>query len=248
MPRARTASRGAMLIDVLVGLSVGALVVGAAAALLQTARETASTVNETGLLQQQSAQALRAFRQQLLPAGSTELAASAGKTGGFRLFALSVEEPEPVLGKEGGKKGSDSVRVVRIAPPLLAQQYDCLGQKIGSGGRMEATFEVDAKGVLRCKGALNQPQPLIDGVHALELRYRVRQAGQVRDLPAAEVEAQRLWPSVIALQVCLDLRGEVRSAAYERRYVDCTGQQASSRGLLHLVTRRLFGLRAPSPG
>ena len=234
-----------MLIDLLIGLSVGALVLGAAIAALLVAREAASTVAEMSLLQQQASHALRMLGLQIRPAGSVELQASPGMAGSFQVAAAA---PLPgagtavVQGKDGVKGAGDSLRVVRTSSNAPGQQEDCLGQEIAPGERMEASFEVDAKGALRCRGA-SQPQPLVTGVSGFRLRYRVRQGEQARDLRASEVEAGQLWPEVVAVEVCLDLRGEERSSAHEARYIDCNAQQVTNGGRLHLVTRKLFQLR-----
>lgn len=235
-----------MLIDLLVGLSIGALVLGAAIAAMLVAREAASTVSETSLLQQQTSYALRALGQQIRPAGSLEVQASASAPGRVQ-FAAVVPGADPgmpvVQGKDGAKGASDSLRVMRAAASLIgSQQEDCLGQKVPPGQRIEAGFEVDTKESLRCRSG-GQVQPLVSGVTAFRLRYRVLQDGQVRDLRASEVDAAGLWPAVIAVEACLDLHGEERSSAHDTRYTDCAGQRVGNDGRLHLVTRKLFALR-----
>lgn len=115
----------------------------------------------------------------------------------------------------------DSLSLARSAPPLLpSQRHDYLGQEIEAGQRMDARFELDGKGSLGCKSSSGQNQPLVAGVNAFRVRYRVRKGDQVRNLSAPEVEQARLWPAVTALEVCLDLHGDERSAAYKGNYVD----------------------------
>ncbi|SFN15907.1 hypothetical protein [Variovorax sp. OV329] len=234
-----------MLIELLVGLSVGALVLGAAIAALLVAREAASAVGEMSLLQQQTSHAMRMLGLQIRSAGSVAL--EPGPDGSFGFATAPTENTVPaVQGSDGIRGASDSLRVWRISTSLLpGQQEDCLGQKIAPGQRIEATFDVDAKGALRCKGA-SRPQPLVTGVSAFRLRYRVRQGEQVRDLRAGEVDAAGLWPAVVAVAVCLDLRGEERNTAHDGRYTDCSSNQIGNVGRLHLVTRKLFQVRTRS--
>lgn len=246
----RTASRGAMLVELLVGLSVGALVLGAAIASLLVAREAAGAVGEMSLLQQQTSHALRVLEGQIRPAGSAGLQADPG--GSHRMLAQPAEAGDAgatvIWGRDGARGASDILRVSRLSPPQLpGQQEDCLGEAIAPGQRIDATFDVDAKGALRCRGA-RQPQPLVTGVTAFRLRYRVRQADRVRTLDAGEVEAAGLWPAVVAVEVCLDLEGEARSSAHDGRYTDCTGRPVGTGGRLHLVTRRLLQLRTQAGG
>lgn len=240
-------SSGAMLIELMVGLAVAAIAIGAAIAALLVARDAAATVNELAVLQQDASHALRVLSLQIRAAGSSELQASPGSTGYFR-YVTDVpggEDLGAIHGTDGTPGASDSVRLIQTSPPLLSsQQYDCLGQKAASGSRIEATFQVDPKGSLQCKSTAAKPQPLIAGVAAFKLRYRVRQGDQVRSLLAAEVEAAQLWPAVTALEVCLELQGQTRAGAFEADYIDCLNRSASTGGRLRLVTRKVFALNA----
>lgn len=247
----RADARGAMLVELMIGLGIGALVLGAAIASLLVAREAASAVREMSQLQQQASHALRALGMQIRPAGSLDVQASPDSAGRFR-FAMAAQDPDAaasiIQGKDGRPGASDSLHVARTAAGLLpSQREDCLGQKLEPGQRMEAGFDVDVKGALRCRSA-GQVQPLVSGVSAFRLRYRVLQGNLVREMAASEVDAAGLWPAVIAIEVCLDLRGEERSSAFEARYATCTGQQASNGGRLHLVSRKLFAIRTRTGG
>ena len=243
---------GAVLIDLLVGLGIGSLAIGAAIASLLVAREAAGAVNDMSLLQQQSAHAMRVLGLQIRTAGSAELQASRGGVDSVRFVTLTLgsgggENFAAVRGTHGNGRASDILRLAQISPPLLpSHQRDCLGQDAAPGERSEASFEVDGKGSLRCRSSSGQNQPLVAGVEAFKVRYRARQGTEIRSLRAREVEAARLWDAVVAVEVCLDLRGEERNAAHDGRYTDCTGQVTSNDGRLHLVTRRLFALRARS--
>ena len=235
-----------MLIELLVGLAVAAIAIGAAIASLLVARDVAVTVNELALLQQDASHAMRVLSHQIRTVGSNALQASPGDSGRFRFAAgMPVDETlTHVHGVDGTAGANDSVRLIQMSPPLLpSQQYDCLGQRADAGSPVEATFDVDSRGSLRCKGTAKTAQPLIAGVTAFKLRYRVRQGEQVRSLDAADIEAARLWPAVTALEVCLELQGQARTAAFETHSADCLGRSASTDGRLKLVTRGVFALR-----
>ena len=232
-----------MLVELMVGLAMAALAISAAIASLLVARDATSAVHDMSRLQQQAAHAMRVLASQIRPAGSLDL-----QTGGagtvlfqFATQAPALEGGAVVHGTEGD---SDTLRLAQSSPPLLpSQRRDCLGQEIAPGERMEALFQVDSKGNLRCKSSSGQVQPLVAGVAAFKLRYRVRQGDKVRSLRAGEVERAALWSAVTALEVCLDLHGEERAAAYEGSYIGCAGQGAARDGRLHLVTRGLLRLR-----
>lgn len=236
-----------MLIELMVGLAVAAIAIGAAIVTLLVARDAASSVNELAQLQRDASHALRVLSLQIRAAGSNELQASSGNPGYFRFVVNGPtgEDPSKIHGTDGTTGASDRVHLIQTSPPLLpSQQRDCLGQEAASGSRIEATFQLDAKGNLQCKGASAKPQPLVPGVAAFKLRYRVRQGEQIRSLPAAEVEAAQLWPAVTALEVCLELQGQARPGALEAGYVDCLNRSASTGGRLRLVTRKVFALNA----
>lgn len=247
---ARRRQFGAMLIELMIGLAIAALAIGAAMASLLVARDATSAVGELSQLQQQAAHAMRVMGLQIRPAGSLNLEPASGDEGLLRfvLAAPALEGHATVVHGEDASVGS-SLSLAHLAPPLLpSQRHDCLGQAVPEGGRMDARFELDGKGSLRCKSSSGQTQPLVAGVHAFRVRYRVRSGDQVRNLVAADVTQARLWPSVTALEVCLDLRGDERSAAYEGNYIDCAGRPAPSGSRLHLVTRKLFHLRTREGG
>lgn len=241
-----------MLVELMIGLAIAAIAIAAAIASLLIVRDATGAVSDMSQLQQQAAHALRVLGLQIRPAGSLALQASdAAGTQNVPLFQFVAMSPAleedgiTIVHGEDGSNGNDSLRLAQLAPPLLpSQHHDCLGQKVAAGQRMEASFQVDGKGSLKCKSSSGQNQPLVAGVAAFKLRYRVRHGFQIRSLRAAEVEQARLWSAVIALEVCLDLRGDERAAAYEGRYTDCAGQSAASGGRLHLVTRQLFRLRS----
>lgn len=232
-----------MLIELMVGLVVAALAISAAIASLLVARDATSAVNDMSRMQQQAAHAMRVLGSQIRPAGSLDLQAGGA---GTTLFQFAPEAPALEGGAvvHGTEGASDTLRLVQSSPPLLpSQRRDCLGQEIAPGKRIDALFQVDGKRNLRCKSSSGQVQPLVAGVAAFKLRYRVRQGDKVRSLGATEVEQAQLWSAVTALEVCLDLHGEERAAAYEGSYIGCAGQSAVRDGRLHLLTRGLLRLR-----
>jgi len=241
----RTTSAGVALVELLVGLAIAAVAIGAAMASLRVASGAAVTVSELAQLHQDASHAMRVLGQQTRMVGSNELQASA--TGRFRFVVgeAASESSTSVHGEDGSVGSSDSVRLIHTSPPLLlSQQVDCLGQGVAPGLPVEATFQVDSRGNLQCKGTAPKAQPLISGVATFKLRYRVRQGNQVRSLLAAEVEAAGLWRAVTALESCLELQGGARSAAAEAIYTDCEDRSIGTGGRLKLVRRKLFVVNA----
>ena len=241
----RTTNTGAALVGLMVGLAIAAVAIGAAISSLGVASETAVTVRELAQLHQDASHAIRMLSQQTRIAGSSELQAT--DKGQFRLVAgpTAGELSTQVHGTDGGAGASDSLRLTHTSPPLLpSQQFDCLGRRVAPGAPIEATFQIDAKGSLQCKGSAPKAQPLVAGVTAFKLRYRVRQGDRVRSLPAAEVEAAGLWRAVTAVEACLELQGGALNTAYQTIYTDCANQSTTTGRRLRLVTRKLFVVNA----
>ena len=239
-----------MLVELMVALALAGIAIAAAMASLMVARDAAASVHEMAQLQQQASYALRSMGRQIRSAGSLELQASAGDPSSVRFVPQSPAMPETgqIHGTDGGPAASDSLMLAHIAPPLLPGfQKDCLGQAAAPGTRMQATFQVDAKGSLACRNGSGRSQPIIAGVASLKLRFRVARDGQVRSMLASEVEVAQLWPAVHAVEVCLELRGEQRVTASEHPYVGCSRRSGGDAGRLTLVTRRLFLLNASPP-
>ncbi|MDM0112678.1 prepilin-type N-terminal cleavage/methylation domain-containing protein [Variovorax sp. J22R133] len=259
----RNPQRGATLLELLVGLTIGALVIGAAMASMLIARDAATSVSDMSQLQQQGAHAMRNIGIQVRQAGSLDLqlataGGSATSTTASTASAAStptvVEFIDGFVGLDGGAAfvdgvdgagtKPDSFRVANLPAPLLAaQRFDCLGQEPGETGRIDATFAVE-KGNLRCKSSTSQNQPLVEGVAGFRVRYRLQDEDKVRAMRASEIAKAQFWPGVTAVEVCLDLQGHERKDS--GTYVNCDGQTVTRDGRLHVVLRNVFHLRTQS--
>ena len=244
----RQRAAGTMLVELMVALALASIAIAAAIAALMVARDAAAAIHEMTLLQQQASYALRSMGRQIRSAGSLELQAIADGPSAVRFALPTVSGASRVHGTDGGPNASDSLTLAHVAPPLLpGLQRDCHGQTAAPGTRTLATFQVDANGNLICRSSSGRSQPLIAGVAAFKLRFRVEQDG-VQSMSASEVEAAQRWSAVRAVEVCLELRGEQRVTASDDPYIGCFGRSAGNAGRLTLVTRRLFLLNALQEG
>ena len=245
----RPHAAGTMLVELMVALALASVAIASAIAALMVARDAAASIHDMALLQQQASYAMRSMGRQIRSAGSLELQAVAGDPSAVRFALPAVSGTSPVHATDGGPDASDSLTLAHVAPPLLPGfQRDCLGQTAAPGARTLATFQVDANGSLACRSSSSRTQPLIAGVAAFKLRFRVDKAGQMQSMSASEVESAQQWPLVRAVEVCLELRGEQRVTASEHPYIGCSRRSASNAGRLTLVTRRLFLLNASQEG
>ncbi|MET0934679.1 MAG: prepilin-type N-terminal cleavage/methylation domain-containing protein [Luteibacter sp.] len=258
MPSFDRSQRGVSLIELLVGLTVGLLVLAAALGTLVLSRGAATSVSEMSQLQQQGSYALRVIGNQFRQAGSIEvLKTSAGLYAFDNRFLGFNGGATVVLGQDGANGAPDRVSVSNQPPapgelspanaPITLQR-DCIGTSVTDGIRIDSTFYV-SNGQLYCKGKAAVAQPVIDNVADFQVSYRVRTAAGSRSMTAAAVEMAGAWASVAAIEVCIDLRGEAGGhpdiGTYETCRADTVGKtvRAARAGHLHLVFRNVFNLR-----
>ena len=245
---ARPRQRGVTLIELLVGLTIGLMVIAAAIGTMILSRTTASSVSDLSELQQQAAFALRAIGTQVRQAGSIRLIKPTGQDQFFfdSAFTGFNDGGLIVTGTEGAEgTAPDTVSFSsQPAPAGSGEVRDCLGQSAPTAARMDSTFSVTA-GSLRCLGATASPvQPLIDNVADFQVLYRVRTSDTaVQRMKADAVEAAALWGSVQAIEVCLDLQGDESSNPASGNYTNCNDTATARNGRVHLVFRNVFEIR-----
>jgi type IV pilus assembly protein PilW len=241
----RVRARGLSLLELLAGLVVGLLVVLSALGTLLLSRAAAATVADLSQLQQQGAYALHVIGLQLRQAGAVEVMRN--EVTGLHVFGPSRAQAAgtdfAVFGVDGKGDAPDKLSVAYAAAAWAKApgQFDCSGSGVPAGERVEASFEVDAKGQLSCTG--RRKQPLVSGVADFKVRYRVASAGGVRILQAREVEALKRWGAVAAVEICLDLQGNEKSPDPGPAYRGCNGSDRPAHGRAHLVWRNVYGLR-----
>lgn len=254
----RYSQSGLSLIELLVGISIGLLVVIAAIGTLILSKGVSATVSESTLLQQQGSFALRVIGVQLRQAGSVELETPPGATGvvfssgfdGFNGGGKAVE------GSDGPGDMPDRLSVSSQPSGTSAfQARDCLGNNVVSGlNRIDSTFSITTssttgKPELSCLGsnAAAGSSPLVENATDLQIWYRVQTAVgtsfTIRRMTATGVSAASLWPNVTAVEVCLDLRSETPNFPESGNYVNCQGTSTPRNGYLHRVFRNIFDLR-----
>lgn len=242
----RRRERGMSLIELLAGLVVGMLVVMSALGTLLLSREAAGRVADLSQLQQQGAYALHVIGLQFRQAGGIEVrrdnATGLHAFGPSRAQAAGTEFA--VFGVEGKGAKADKVSVAFAAGTWAKApgQFDCGGSGVLAGERVDATFEVDAKGQLSCTGM--RKQPVIRDVADFQIQYRVDTGSGIRIMDAHEIEALKHWGAVTAIEVCLDLQGVEKGPDLRLAYPGCSGRDRPGNGRTNLVFRNVFGLRA----
>ena len=245
--RGRRYQSGVSLVELLVGLTLGLMVVAAAIGTLIVSRTASGAVGDLSQLQQQGSYALRVIGVQMRQAGSV----APVKDSTTSLYSFSDAfigfggNASVVIGTDGTGKGADTVSVSN--EPLDGnpdtRPRDCLGEK-ASGARIDSTFWVDGDAhELKCRsGAKNQA--LIGNVVDFQVWYRILSAASTTQrMTAKQVDAAGLWRSVKSIEICLDLQGDETGQPEVGSYGNCHGVDAPRRGRLHLVFRNVFDLR-----
>ena len=237
---------GASLVELLVGLTVGLMVIAGALVTLDTARSTSTSISDLSQLQQQGSYALRVLGTQIRQAGSVEPVQNAHNNlfsfNDARGAATASSKIAAVSGTEGGSARTDTVSVSHQQASTASQGRDCLGELV-SGLRAEGTFFVD-NNELRCK-TTRKNQALISNVADFQVWYRVRTAPDATQrMTADQVKAAALWSSVKSIEICLHLTGNQGGHPGSAKVTGCLGESTPRSGRLHLVFHNVFDLRS----
>ncbi|MBO9650317.1 MAG: prepilin-type N-terminal cleavage/methylation domain-containing protein [Variovorax sp.] len=240
---------GVSLIELLVGMTIGALVIVAAIGTLSVSRGISGSVSDLSLIQQQGSYAMHLIGSQLRQTASvdpirdetTHLYAFGGQAATFGSTSAAVS------GTNGQEDNSDTMSVASFPSNLAGTdwQRDCLGNTITQGTVMDATFKV-TDGQLTCTSQKAIPGIVARNVADLQVNYRIRTSTGVQIMDADALKKADLWSEVSGIEVCLDLHGGEKGPDAASAYKDCHGNSKPRDGLTHLVFRNVFTLRVQS--
>lgn len=269
--RALSPQRGVSLIELMVGITIGLLVVVAALGTLSFTQVSSTTVNDNVRLQQKATSAFRSIGFQGRQAGSQEIVThpsgvavtfSGAWTGvGGSLAAVG--------GVDGGGPGVPDTLQLSFQDNGITR--DCLGNLpiATAGDRVDTTYSV-VGGRLQCTDSNGVTQVLIDGVEDFQVTYgaksytgsskppiyaavggpsapRVAAPSVYREYnTAAAALAQANLPFIplnLAVTICLQLRGDVQTDAPPVAIQGCSGAVPGD-GFVRRVYRNTYGLRA----
>lgn len=259
---------GMTLVELMVGIVIGLLVVGVAIAGLMASRSASGSVSDATQLQQQASYAFRVLGQQIRQTGSLELSLDVEKAPGSSTplsagskvgFKVDYDQWGQII------NGNDAPGDTEFTLTVGYQNYfedqfdasstatlfrDCLGQgglqNAGSYPRIINRFTV-RDGALLCNGATGNTQPIIRNVNDFRVQYYLQS-----DTPTGQPKLRRVnatdvtnWADVVALEVCLDLIGDVAvDLPATSTYRNCAGTDVSYGGRIHQVFRNVFQLRS----
>ncbi|GGH57987.1 hypothetical protein GCM10010975_18160 [Comamonas phosphati] len=264
------AQSGLTLLELMVGITVGLLVVAAAMAALIASRGVAGAVNDASGMQLQAAHAMRTMGQQVRQAGSLYLRLNPGSAAApvaFEAHAPAADGGKGFAPASDTLLGSSSAmslgyhrykEPVHTASGEQAQARNCLGGPANSSPdqRVESIFQRHGD-QLRCGGndTANAPQPLVQNVADFQLRYLLQDntvPGDARiQYLAADAVGDGNWGKVQAVEVCLVLYGnEPVDMPAGSTYTGCDGSAVDMTAAgerarrMHMVFRSIFQLRS----
>lgn len=246
---------GHTLLELSISVALGLLIVLATISLYRGQRQAYDRATETARLHDAARNALDLIGQQILMAGFIP----AGRSGIDKspaLFGCSQGRPtgsDAAPACETLASRSDGI-VVRYAadtisswPSSSGSPTDCLGQ-ISTGEQITNRYYAKASSStvepeLYCEGS-GKPgtgRPLVEGIERLRFGYWLKDASFAVDAMAISRER---WPLVVAVDVCVLVRGDTPSAITRPRYADCGGASVvSTDGRIRQAFRRRVALR-----
>ena len=259
---------GMTLVELMVGVVIGLLVVGVAAAGLMASRRASGAVGDATQLQQQASYAFRILGQQIRQAGSMELNLDVEKTPGSTNplsagskvgFRVDYTQWDQIISGKDNPGSSEYALTVGYqnyfedqldASSSATLFRDCLGE---GGSQISGVYPrivnrfVVRNGALVCNGATGSTQEIIRNVNDFRVQYYVQSDAETGTPKLKKLKAEDVtkWSEVVALEVCLDLVGDVAvDLPATSTYRNCAGADVGYGGRIHQVFRNVFQLRS----
>jgi type IV pilus assembly protein PilW len=255
--------RGITLIELMVGLSIGLLVVAVAMGALIVSRGVSGSVSDASGIQQQAAYAMRVIGLQLRQGGSLYLnlnpynavtenvltapvafettAAASGTGNSFDPVANTLlGASSPVTLTVGYRRYKEPVYTDATDQSLAR---NCLGGPANNSTdqRVESVFQLSGN-ALTCSGNGAAAQPIVQNVAEFQVRYLWQDNTTPGDSKIQYVAAGAVdnWSKVQAVEVCLVLYGvEPMDLPTGSTYTDCSGTAVDMTALTGPRARRM---------
>ena len=263
--RMQSKERGATLIELLVGLTIGLLTISVGLGAIMVSRGVTTTVSDTTTLQQQASYAFRVIGQQLRQAGGRPLNAAADPRAAATFVqppGVSLSSSQPIAGLDTPTASQFiiSLRYVNASesiypsPPSSTpiEGYltrDCLGSNSGIASVPIVFNGLRKNGTdLECSNSNGIVQPIISNLVDLRIRYLQQKLNladkqpQFRYASAANLGPTD-WPEVYGIEVCLELEGEQIIDTVGASYTKCDGTTATRGNKLRMVFKNIFHIR-----
>ena len=265
----RTSQRGATLLELMVGITIGLLTVAVALGALMVSRGVSGTVSEASQLQQQASYAFRVIGQQLRQAGSRQLDPETAPDVHAKFYEPIKNVPvdfsgvTPVSGKDNPGTGEyaleinyQNIREFTVLEPTDGEYQirNCLQKKAEDSAKnpdpmIVSKFKHNATdATLVCAGGSGAAQPIIQNVKDFTIQYLTQATdGTPSAAPTYQyvsaTTAGSGWLKVYAVQVCLELEGTERIDTAGAKYIKCDGSEVDRGNKLRMVFRNTYHIR-----
>lgn len=255
----RQRQTGVTLLELLVGLTIGLLVVLAAIASIVFTRASARAVSDAAALEQRGSLLVMQIGQQLKQAGainavtsdpgSAKVVFDTSYKGVIEGSTSSVQ----ISGADGASGGPDTFTISYAAPTDGSIAKNCRYQDPityplpPAVGSLQIVNVFDISGEqLRCGTGGAQQQPIAEGVRDLQVFYLTRTGADADIVRRTATElggAAADWASVDAVEICLHMVGDPVGAP-DVTLTNCSDtSQNFSDGRVHRFIRQVFYLR-----
>ena len=266
--------KGVTLIELMVGITIGLLVVATATGALLASRGISSTVSEASNLQQQAAYAFRVMGQQIRQAGSIQLDLNPSisqistSDSNAAMIPVAFDPPDPA-GTRPPFNRSASTLSGGTEPSLTTgyQNYfeytttssstsllrDCLGQNpaTSSSGTLVATPVITSKferkaatNELVCTSTGSNSAQPIIGNHT-DMKVRyLEQASNASNMKYLNSNEVTNWSRIYAVEVCLELSGTDKISTSDTKYDNCSGTSTSYGDRMKMIFRNIYQIRS----
>lgn len=246
---------GLSLVELLVGLTIGAFILIAALSSLVLTRGSGAVIADSATLIAQGNHATRLIGFHLRQGGAIEIAPvdPAAPPGG-RLYQFS----DLFNGNDGtgrvveGDEGGSAPDALTISYEVRSNEVtrDCLGAPTAAGlPRVQNRFFVDGDR-LQCQGSGGgAAQPVADNVEDFQVWYWVQQgvapALTLVRREAGQVVAAGGWANVVAVEICLQLMGDIQGlpAVAGASFLNCQDASTPQGGRQRQVLRSTLHIR-----
>jgi type IV pilus assembly protein PilW len=251
-PRKKT-QRGATLIELMVGITIGLMTIAVATGALMVSRGVSGTITDASQIQQQASYAFRVIGQQLRQAGSMRLDLAANKGPADPIDPADVvvftpdENIHAATATTPAVSGKDSPSASEYKLSIVYQNYaessftsasdvsffrDCLGNGPAlpvfplEQNIIQSQFVLQSN-ELRCLGAGVGAQPLIRNIADFQVSYLRQSDGNTGAPKIQTMNATTVganWNTVYGVEVCIVLFGdEVIDMPVGSTYRGCDG-------------------------
>ena len=233
---------GHTLPELLVGLSIGLVVLAAAATVLGISRQSWLTQNAAESLHTNARTALRAIRTQALMAGAVDVV-NLPSSNQWQFETLYSTSQSDVTGTAGNK----SERSLSLGHSSKVDARDCQGNHLNKLAVVLNHFKFNSSNEFSCKD-LNEYgstyQALAEGVEDLQVRYAQADTTHLT-LQWLSADQVSHMSQVMAIEVCLRMASanSVQAPQPSTPLLGCSGEKITHDGKLRRVFRRVYLLR-----